>query len=447
MTPPVNLDAERAVVGAVLVSPKAFGVASDILEPEHFYSEKNRIVFRAVASLVEEGKPVDRVTVTSKLSGRPDDSSDATARYVYELIESVPTAANVGRYAETVRSLAFRRELLDLSSRVGQAAEEGEDEAVEAAQKLHEAATRTRADEDVYTFATDAEGFKRRVVLRSEGLETMGIPTGLSKLDRATTGYHPGDLVVIGARPSMGKTVWVWQSAITAARHGNKVFVMNLEMAYERIQDRCACATSGISYEDWRRGKFGDSQAGKLIRAYDALSGLPIHIHNPRAGRSFSDLRRAVRALKPDVVFVDYLQLLASEKAARSDLYTAVTLVSNDLKQLAVSEKIPVVCAAQLGRDVEKRDDKRPVMSDLRESGYIEQDADVVLMMYRDAYYYPEGEKEGRHGPEKIPGFHPQRVEFIARKDREGGNWATDAFFHGAAMWMNDHPYGEERYA
>lgn len=442
---PHDLEAEKAVIGAVLASQKAYGAVSQVLAgPGDFYSEANRDVFRAVRSLSEDARPVDRVTVLREIDENldlPGPTRKALRNYVNELCSSLPTAANADRHAEAVRSLAFRRELMRLAASTERAASEGEGRGVEAAEELHRAATRTRPDEDVHTFRSGLESYTKRVAMRSEGRGVMGIPTGLAKLDHATTGWHDGDLIILGARPAQAKTLFLWQSAITAARHGKKAFVMNLEMAYERIQERCACATSGVSYETWRRGSFGSDDAERLLDAYERLSDLPVYVHNPKAGRTVEDLKRAVRALRPDIVFVDYLQLLATEKAARTDLYTAVTQVSNDLKQLALAERVPVVCAAQLSRRVEERFDKRPIMADLRESGYLEQDADAVVMMYRDAYYYPEGVREGRRGEEPVPNFHPQKVEFIARKDREGGNWAVDAYFEGPRMWLSDEPY------
>ena len=312
---------------------------------------------------------------------------------------------------------------------------------------LNAFATDTAEGEGVQTFASAHDSYVERVMLRKAGESVMGIPTGLANLDRALTGYQNGDLLILGARPSMAKTLFVWQSAITAARHGHSVFLMNLEMAFSRIQERSACAVSGVSYEDWRRGKITAYDAEKLIGAHKHLSGLPISVHNPRAGRTVEDLRRALRALKPAIAFVDYLQLLRTKKADGSDRYASVSLISNDLKQLALELDIPIVAVSQLSRGVEERFDKRPVMADLRESGYLEQDADVILMMYRDAYYYPEGVRDGKSGPEPVPNFHPQKVEFIARKDREGGNWTVPAFFSGPRMWLQETPYGREAVA
>lgn len=444
LPPPRDEELEQAVIGACLVSKRAYDVVAEILTPRDFYLEKHRELFRAIALVVEDGEEPERVAVLKQCTKEVSQNPELLKSYAEEVYATFPTPANVDKHAGALRSYSLRRELMDLAARAEVAASgEGEKEAVAASEELYRAATNTRADRDVYTFATGKDAYEERVLKRMAGVEVMGIPTGLKYLDRSTTGWHKGDLIILGARPSMAKTVYIWQAAITAARHGHRVFVMNLEMAYERIQERCACATGGVSYETWRRGRFSEDDATSLITAYDDLSKLPIYTHNPKAGRTFEDLKRAVRALKPQIVFVDYLQLLASEKASRTDLYTAVTLVSNDLKQLAVSENIPVVCAAQLSRRVEERFDKRPVMADLRESGYLEQDADVILMMYRDAYYYPDGYREGRGGEERVPHFHPQKVEFIARKDREGGNWAVDAYFEGERMWLSDHPYDQ----
>ena len=432
---PRDVDAERQVLGVMLWVPRSLTRGLELLEAEDFYSERHREIFRALERLAEDGREPDSLSVGRAL----EEAGDKDARhYVASLADAYPTPSSLPHHAEAIRSLAFRRKIMDCASRVEAAAAEDERRAVEQAEELYRIATRTRLDGDLYTFATGTDSFEGRVMRRKAGETVMGISTGIGKLDRALTGFHDGDLIIVGGRPGMAKTVFLWQAAITAGRLGKKTFCMNLEMAYERIQERCACAVSGISYEDWRRGSFAHSDANRLMEGYHGLAKLPIYMHNPRLGRGIADLRRAVRALKPEIVFVDYLQLLAMERGV--DLYTSTTLVSAELKQLAVSQNIPVVCAAQLNRDVEDRFDKRPLLSDLRQTGQIEQDADVVMMLYRDAYYYPEGEREGKNGPERVPDFHPNKIEFIARKDREGGNWATAGYFQGETMWIEDHP-------
>ena len=439
---PHDPDAERAVLGACLVSEDASTRVLSLLEGHEFYSEIHRIIFRGVRAAARDGVAGDHLAVIEALRADGEFEKIGGRPYVFRIVESVPTAANATRYAEIIKEHAFRRRLMDLGARVMDEASRGEgSDPVSAVEELHRYTTDTAEGDGVQTFAASHEDYVERVMLRKAGEKTMGIPTGLGALDRATTGFHGGDLIVLGARPSMAKSLFVWQSAITAARHGHHAFVMNLEMAFSRIQERSACATSGVSYEDWRRGNINAVDAEKLMGAHKALSELPISVHNPRAGRTVEDLRRALKALRPEIAFVDYLQLLRTKNASGADRYASVSLISNDLKQIALELSIPIIAVSQLSRGVEDRFDKRPVMADLRESGYIEQDADVVLMMYRDAYYYPEGVRDGKNGPEAVPNFHPQKVEFIARKDREGGNWTVPAFFEGERMWLAEHPY------
>ena len=443
---PWDRDAERAVLGAMVESGRALETALGELTETDFYGESHRAVFRAASCLTERGEAVEQVALAGEVRASGYDRADEARALVFELVDSVPTTAGMPRWIKSLKEMSLRRGVLARAERAAKEAAEGGD-TLGAVEDLNSFATDTAEGEGVHTFASGHEAYVERVALRRAGESVMGMPTGLSRLDRATTGWHDGDLIILGGRPGMAKTLFMWQSAITAARHGHKAFVFNLEMAFERIQERCACAVSGVSYEDWRRGTITGEHANRLMRASKHLSELPIPIHNPRAGTTLEDLKRAVKAVGPDVLFVDYLQLLMTSQAPASELTTTVTLVSKALKQLALSANIPIVCAAQLSRDVETRWDKRPLMSDLRQSGQIEQDADVVLMMYRDAYYYPEGMRDGKNGPEPVKEFHPQKVEFIARKDREGGNWVHNAYFSGPAMWLSDSPHEERQTA
>jgi replicative DNA helicase len=435
---PVDLDAEKAVLGAMVTNDRSCEEALGELEDRDFYSETHRSVFRACKELVESGKPVEHVAVASRLG-------EDGRKLVFSLVEAVPTYSGMPQWIASLKEHSMRRGVLARAEKVVEAATLGNP--LSEVEELNAFATDTQEGQGVQTFGMLHEDYIERVMLRKAGETTMGIPTGLPNLDRATTGWHDGDLIIIAARPSQGKTVFAWQSAVNAARHGYSVFVMNLEMAFERIHERVCCAISGVSYEDWRRGKITAMDAERLIAASAHLSELPIKIHNPRNGTSIADLKRAVRATRPDIVFVDYLQLLESDASGRADRYVTVTLVSNDLKQLALAEHIPVIAVSQLSRSVDDRFDKRPVLSDLRESGYIEQDADVVLALYRDYWYYREGVRDTANGPQAIPNFHPQKVEFIARKDREGGNWSTNAYFEGKKMWMSEVPYAKEEVA
>jgi replicative DNA helicase len=438
---PWDADAERAVLGAMVTSERAAEQALGELSETDFYGENHRAVFRAAQALHERRESLDHVGVAVEVASQGFHGASDARKLLFQLVEAVPTVSGMPRWIKSLKDHSMRRGVLARAEVVVQAAASSDEDPLVAVEDLNAFATDTQEGDGVQTFGAAHQDYIERVMLRKAGETTMGIPTGLTNLDKATTGWHGGDLIVIGARPSMAKTLYVWQSAITAARHGNSAFVMNLEMAFSRIQERCACATSGVSYEAWRRGKIDANDAEKLMSAHQELTKLPISVHNPRAGCTVEDMKRALRALRPHIAYVDYLQLLRTSKVKSGDLYTRVTSISNDLKQMALELDIPIIAVSQLSRSVEDRLDKRPIMSDLRESGYIEQDADVILMMYRDAYYYPEGVRDGRNGPETVPNFHPQKVEFIARKDREGGNWTVNAFFSGPRMWLSEQPY------
>jgi replicative DNA helicase len=435
---PHDAGAESAILGAMITDESSCQSALGELSEGDFYLEQHREVFRAIAVLYEAGGAPDSVAVASELGPKG-------RQLVFSLVEAIPTYAGLPRWISILKDLSRRRGVLARAEKVVEAAASGDP--LRAVEDLNRFATDTAEGKGVITFADGHRDYIERVMLRKAGESIMGIPTGLSNLDKATLGFHGGDLIYIGARPSMAKTLFLWQAAITAARHGYPAFVMNLEMAFDRIQERSACAISGVSYENWRRGNITGEDAGRLVKASEHLSGLPLSVHNPKKGRTVEDLRQALRALKPSIAFVDYVQLLRTRQAQGSDRYASVSLISNDLKQMALELNIPIVAVSQLSRGVEERWDKRPVMADLRESGYIEQDADVILMMYRDAYYYPEGVRDGKNGPEPVDKFHPQKVEFIARKDREGGNWTVPAFFEGERMWLSEHPYSREAVA
>ena len=407
VVPPHDLDAERAVIGAMLVSEAAVSVVGEMLAAEDFYSETHRVLYGAMMRLYSRGEPIDQLTLSDELRSVGEFDRVGGRQYVFRLVESVPTAANAARYAEIVRGKALLRAVIDAGSRIQQEAFSEPDDvtqALDAAEQLiYGVSNRQLKDHlaPVSELAPSALEMIQRLY-EQEG-EITGVESGFEDLDRLTTGFHKSDLVVLAARPAMGKTAMalnaIWHAA---GDKGLPVAIFSLEMSKEQLVQRLISQTTRIRTQDLRSGNVKAEDWPKLVRGVAEVARAPIWIDDT-AGITLMEMRAKVRRLVSrlnaqgglplSLVVVDYLQLMVG--SSRENRQQEISEISRGLKVLARDLDVPVLAIAQLSRAVEARHDKRPLLSDLRDSGAIEQDADMVMFLYRDEYYNPDSDDKG----------------------------------------------------
>ncbi len=409
--PPHDLDAERAVIGAMLVSETAVAAVAERLAAEDFYSEVHRIIYGAMMRLYSRGEPIDQLTLTNELRSVNEFERVGGRPYVFQIVESVPTAANAGRYADIVRGKALLRAIIDVGSRITEDAfREPEDvsEALDSAEQLVYGVSNRTLREHLAPVSELAPGALEMIqrLYEQEG-EVTGVETGFEDLDRLTTGFHKSDLIVLAARPAMGKTALslnaIWHAA------GEKkmpVAIFSLEMSKEQLVQRLISQTTRIPTQALRSGNVKAEDWPKLVRGVAEVSRAPIWIDDT-AGVTLMEIRAKVRRLASQLnvagemplslVVVDYLQLMVGGEARNraENRQQEIAEISRGLKVLARDLDVPVLAIAQLSRAVEARHDKRPLLSDLRDSGAIEQDADMVMFLYRDEYYNSESDDKG----------------------------------------------------
>jgi replicative DNA helicase len=407
--PPHDLDAERAVIGAMLVSEAAVSVVGESLAAEDFYSETHRVLYGAMMRLYSRGEPIDQLTLSDELRSVGEFDRIGGRQYVFRLVESVPTAANAARYAEIVRGKALLRAVIDAGSRIQQEAfAEPEDvtQALDAAEQLIYGVSNRQLKEHLAPVSELAPGALERIqrLYEAEG-EVTGVETGFEDLDRLTTGFHKSDLVVLAARPAMGKTAMalnaIWHAA---GARSLPVAIFSLEMSKEQLVQRLISQITRIRTQDLRSGNVRAEDWPKLVRGIAEVSRAPIWIDDT-AGVTLMEMRAKVRRLASrlsaqdetplSLVVVDYLQLMVGQGVRSENRQQEIAEISRGLKVLARDLDVPVLAVAQLSRAVEQRHDKRPLLSDLRDSGAIEQDADMVMFLYRDEYYNSDSDDKG----------------------------------------------------
>jgi replicative DNA helicase len=407
--PPHDLDAERAVIGALLVSETAVAAVAEQLTAEEFYSETHRIIYAAMMRLYSRGDRIDQITLTNELNSINEFDRVGGRAYVFQLVESVPTASNAARYAEIVRGKALLRSVIDVGSRITEDAfREPEDvtEALDSAEQLIYNVSNNTLKQHLAPVSQLAPGALEMIqrLYEQEG-EVTGVETGFEDLDRLTTGFHKSDLVVLAARPAMGKTAM----ALNAIWHASSekkmpVAIFSLEMSKEQLVQRLISQTTRIPAQALRSGNVKAEDWPKLLRGVAQVSEAPIWIDDT-AGVTLMEMRAKVRRLASQLtaqggpplslVVVDYLQLMIGQGSRNDNRQQEIAEISRGLKVLARDLDVPVLAIAQLSRAVESRHDKRPMLSDLRDSGAIEQDADMVMFLYRDEYYNPDSDDKG----------------------------------------------------
>jgi len=422
--PPQNIDAEKSTLGSMLLEKEAILSAMEILRPEDFYREAHRHIFQAASSLSSRGEPVDLVTVAEELQQRNLLEQVGGASYLASLANCVPTAANVKHYAKIVEEKAILRALISASTRVAQMGYDANLEVetiLDEAEKAIFAITNKRNTEGFVSLRSILiEAFNRIEDLYSKKGGITGVPTGFADLDRITSGWQPSDLIIIAARPSMGKTTFTLNLAQQAAVDMKvPVIYFSLEMSKEQLAQKLLCAQAGVDSQRLRTGQLVESDWPKLSYALGRLSETNMYIDDT-ASISVMEIRAKARRIKAEqkalgLIVIDYLQLMQS-RTRSENRQQEVAEISRSLKALARELAVPVIACSQLSRAVEQRAQKVPSLADLRESGSLEQDADIVAFLYRDDYYNPDSEKRNI-------------TELIIAKHRNGPTGSIELYF------------------
>ncbi len=393
--PPQSLDAEKAVLGCMLISEDAKIQVFEHLKEDYFYSETHKKIFSCLCELFEKSEKCDLITITNQLKQQDMLDEVGGVEYVTELVELMPTAANVDEYIKIVRDKYMLRTIIENATKIisGASSEPEEvDSFLDEAESLIFDISQHKAKRDVYPLK---DLIKENIELIEEiherrGLVT-GLPTGFVDLDKQTTGFHPADFVIIASRPSMGKTAFACNVALNLNAGVNKfpILIFSLEMSKEQLVQRMLCCEARINLMKLRQGMLSDQDMGNLLLSAGRLEETPIFIDDTPSLNVF-ELRARARRLKASeniqLIMIDYLQLMRSRGRAENR-QQEISEISASLKALAKELKIPVIAISQLSRATEQREKKEPHLSDLRESGSLEQDADLVLLLYREDFY------------------------------------------------------------
>ena len=398
---PNSIEAEQAVIGSMLIDQESISIASEIVTPEDFYNKQYGIIYEAMLELNNENKQVDIITLQNKLKEKDVPEELCSLDYMRDIVAAVPTSTHIRYYAGIVAEKSTQRKLIKASDEIANNCYEGKESLDfildDAEKKIFDMVQRRSFDDFIPIDKVVLSAVERIEAAYRAGGTVTGIPTGFIDLDFMTSGLQPADLILIAARPSMGKTAFALNIAQHMAFKQNKsVAIFSLEMSKEQLINRLFALEGNIEATHLRNGKLDESEWDKLAEAASIIgdSGLII---DDTPGITVSALRSKCRKYKLekglDCIFIDYLQLMTGSGRIESR-QQEISEISRSLKGLARELNVPVVALSQLSREVEKRPDKRPMMSDLRESGAIEQDADVIMFIYRDDYYHEDTERK-----------------------------------------------------
>jgi replicative DNA helicase len=437
--PPYSEDAEEAVLGAMLMDADAIVRAIEFVDDTMFYAERNRRIYRSMIALTERGQVVDALTLADELSRRGELDASGGKEYLSQLVGAVPTAANVEYHAGIVREKALLRRLIEASTAIVSEAFEARttaNELIDAAEQKIFEVSQQRGHRGVYRLKELAWPAMEMIeALAQKGGALTGVPSGYPDLDRLTLGFQPSELIIIAARPSMGKTAFTLNLAQHAAIDSKTpVVVFSLEMSKEALMQRMLASEGWVDAQRIRNGRLTNEDFARLASAVGVLSQAPMWVDDTPS-LSVLEIRSRARRLKAEVdiglVVIDYLQLIQAPSSIENR-QQEISYISRSLKVLARELAVPVVCLSQLSRAPEQRtgENKRPQLSDLRESGAIEQDADVVMFLYRPEYY--EGTRDERGEPKKLADGTPMEglAEVIVAKQRNGPTDTVRLFFH-----------------
>ena len=425
---PQNLEAEMAVLGCTFLTNYALDKVCEELDSDMFISEPNRRIFDAIKSLHQSKIPLDSATVKNEIEKKGSINLIGGIEYLSEVIDSVITAANVDYYIDIVREKALRRKLIDVTNTITSSAydeEENTNDLIDDAERKIFSVTKARKAGEFKTIGEVMRSTQQELErLAKNQNEITGIPSGFYDLDKLTSGFHPNELIILAARPAMGKTAFGLNLAVNAAQKTDKaVAIFNMEMSAEQLALRMIAAAGGIEQNKLKTGRLEHNDWKKVNEAMSELGDTNLYIEDS-SGMTISEIRAKCRRLATQekglgLVVIDYLQLITGSAKYEGNRQQEVSEISRSLKTMAMELKIPVIALAQLSRSVELRENKRPIMSDLRESGSIEQDADIVAFLYRDDYYNkPAGDSSN-----------VSITELIIGKHRNGGTGTIELLF------------------
>ena len=432
--PPHSVEAEQSLLGALLIDNQAFDRVADLVAAEDFYRDDHRRIWRHITRLIEATRPADVVTVSESIEASEDKDKTGGTAYIAALAQNTPSALNVRRYAELVRERSVQRRLAQVATEIAESAlaPTGKDVGQlldEAESKIFQIAeSGARKDQGLLGISPIlAKVFERIDHLHSQEnpSDVTGVPTGFVDLDRRTAGLQPGDLIIVAGRPSMGKTAFALNIAEHVALHpsvGLPVAIFSMEMSGSQLAMRMLSSMAEVDQHKLRTGRLNNDEWSSLTDAIGKLNEARIHVDETAALNAL-ELRARARRMKREygklgLVVVDYLQLMSASGQGENRA-TEISEISRSLKALAKELEVPVVALSQLSRAVEQRNDRRPLMSDLRESGAIEQDADLILFIFREEVYSPE--KEEAKG----------RADVIIGKQRNGPIGTVGLSFRG----------------
>ncbi|NDL61131.1 replicative DNA helicase [Phytoactinopolyspora mesophila] len=425
LTPPQDVAAEQSVLGAMLLSKDAIADVVEVLRGVDFYRPAHEVVYEAILDLYGRGEPADAVMVAAVLQKSGDLGRIGGAPYLHTLVSSVPSAANAGYYANIVRERAILRRLVEAGTRITQMGYGGDgdaDDIVDRAQAEVYAVTDRRASEDYAPLSDIMEGALDEIeAIGSRGGEMVGVPTGFADVDSLTNGLHPGQMIILAARPAVGKSTLGLDIARAASiKHQLTSVIFSLEMSRNEITMRLLSAEAKVPLHHMRAGQMTDDDWNRIARSTGEVSSAPLFIDDS-PNMTMMEIRAKCRRLKQRnnlrLVIVDYLQLMTSGKKVESR-QQEVSEFSRSLKLLAKELEVPVVAICQLNRGPEQRTDKKPMLSDLRESGSLEQDADMVMLLHREDAYEKESPRAGE-------------ADFIVAKHRNGPTATITVAFQG----------------
>ena len=434
---PHDSEAEKAVLGAIFIDPEAIADASAVVSPDDFYERANRLIFQAMLELSDRGDAIDPLTLQDELTKNNQLDDIGGISYVSQLALSTPTAEHVTYYAKVVHRKSLLRRLISASQKIITNAIDGSDDVTDILDDAESEIMNVSSENNTGGFRIIKDIVNSTVEdinnIPDDGNMVTGLPTGFQELDKMTTGFHDDELIIIAARPGVGKTSFALNVAQFVGLHTDKTVAMfSLEMSGEQLVQRMLASEGLINSQHLRTGQLDEQEWKKLIVASGSLANTSIYIDDT-PGIKMSEIRAKSRRLAKEkgnlgLIVIDYLQLIEGPRSESRQ--QEVSAISRQLKKLAKELHVPVIALSQLSRSVEQRQDKRPVLSDIRESGSIEQDADIVSFLYRDDYYRDEDEdgddsENGEVGAEADNG----EVEVIIEKNRSGSRGTVKLMF------------------
>ncbi|MCD2255862.1 replicative DNA helicase [Agrilactobacillus fermenti] len=455
--PPQDNEAEQSVLGAVFLSSDALVEAMEYLEPEDFYKKAHQLIFQAMIDLNDRNEAIDTVTIKNILDGKNQLEDIGGISYLAELAIAVPTAANVTYYAKIVKEKAMTRQLINVATKIVSKGYENEDDVttlLDDAERDILAVSEQRGNTGFQSISDVLqESLKNIDNLSQNNDDITGLPTGYRELDKITAGLHEDELIILAARPGVGKTAFALNIAQNiGTKTDNTIALFSLEMGAEQLVNRMLCAEGSIESNHLRTGQLNDEEWNNLIVAMGSLSKASIYIDDT-PGVKMAEIRAKCRRLAKEkgnlgLIVIDYLQLI--EGSGQENRQQEVSAISRQLKKLAKELHVPVIALSQLSRGVEQRQDKRPVLSDIRESGSIEQDADIVAFLYREDYYRDSEEDSDDNSytqasePVSDEDQDVGEVEVIIEKNRSGARGTVKLLFIKSYNKFSSIAYGQE---